>query len=382
MGRGPRPLEGVVMLDASFWRNRRVLVTGHTGFKGSWLLVWLNQLGAQVWGYALEPEGNLNLFSELLQELSRGSGFTNQIGDLADAEALKELVQRCQPEVVLHMAAQPLVRRSYQDPLSTWATNVNGSLHVLEALKTLQHTCAVVMVTTDKVYENREWVYGYREQDRLGGHDPYSASKAAAEIAIASWRSSFCGSGAHQTLHLRIATARAGNVIGGGDWAAERIVPDAIRSLAAGEPIPVRNRLSTRPWQHVLEPLGGYLRLAQALAFDAEPPCEAFNFGPTQASNRPVQELVETMLSHWHGSWLDQHDASAPHEAHLLHLQIDKAQMMLGWSPRWDYATTVKRTVDWYKQHHQGRSAIDCCLADLQAYQAVFNSPPRTTSAS
>jgi CDP-glucose 4,6-dehydratase len=369
------------MLDPQFWDGRRVLLTGHTGFKGSWLLLWLQQLGAQVWGYALEPERSPSLFSSLALELGWGSGFTHQTGDLSDQAALADLVQRCQPEVVLHLAAQPLVRRSYQDPLGTWATNVNGSLHVLEALKLLQHPCAVVMVTTDKVYENQEWDYGYREPDRLGGHDPYSASKAAAEIAIASWRSSFCGPGTHQTPHLRIATARAGNVIGGGDWAADRIVPDAIRSLAAGQPILVRNPLATRPWQHVLEPLGGYLRLAQALACDPDPPCEAFNFGPTLASNRPVQELVESILSHWRGSWLDHRDPNAPHEAHLLHLQIDKAHHRLGWTPRWDYATTVQRTADWYHQHHQGRAALACCLADLQAYQAVNPSSPLTTSA-
>ena len=380
MGRGPCPLEGVVNLDPAFWSGRRVLLTGHTGFKGSWLLFWLHQLGAQVWGYALEPEGIPNLFTELQQGLGRGSGFTHQIGDLADQASLACLVQRCQPEVVLHLAAQPLVRRSYQDPLGTWATNVNGSLQVLEALKPLQHPCAVVMVTTDKVYQNREWAYGYREPDRLGGHDPYRASKAAAELAIASWRSSFCGAASHQTRHLRIATARAGNVIGGGDWAEDRIVPDAIRALAAAEPIPVRNPLATRPWQHVLEPLGGYLRLAQVLVCDPAPPCEAFNFGPTLASNRSVQELVSSILSHWSGSWLDQRDLAAPHEAHLLHLQIDKAHHRLGWSPSWDYATTVKRTVDWYHQHHQGRSAMACCLADLQAYQAVSHSSPLTIS--
>ena len=370
------------MLDPEFWSGRRVLITGHTGFKGSWLLLWLQQLGAQVWGYALAPEGNPSLFNDLTQELVPNSGFGHQIGDLRDQGALTELVGRCQPEVVLHLAAQALVRRSYQDPLGTWATNVNGSLHLLEALRQLQHPCAVVMVTTDKVYENREWAYGYREPDRLGGHDPYSASKAAAEIAIASWRSSFCGLGDHQTQYLSIATARAGNVVGGGDWAADRIVPDAIRSLAAGEPIRVRNPLATRPWQHVLEPLGGYLRLAQTLACDPTPPCEAFNFGPVLASNRSVQELVESMLSQWGGSWLDQRDPNAPHEANLLHLQIDKAHHRLGWTPRWDYVTTVQRTVNWYQQHHLGRSALECCLADLQAYQAVFTSAPFNTSAS
>jgi CDP-glucose 4,6-dehydratase len=364
------------MLNFSFWAERRVLLTGHTGFKGSWMLLWLHRLlGAKVWGYALEPEGVPSLFSELFTNLNSGEGFDHLVGDLADAPSLAQLVQRCQPEVVLHLAAQPLVRRSYQDPLGTWATNVNGSLHLLEALRPLQHICAVVMVTTDKVYENREWVYGYREHDRLGGHDPYSASKAAAEIAIASWRSSFCGTAPHQTPYLRIATARAGNVIGGGDWAADRIVPDAIRALAAGETIAVRNPLATRPWQHVLEPLGGYLRLAEALTLQPDPPIEAFNFGPPLTSNRSVQELVSSMLSHWPGSWQDQRDPAAPHEANLLHLQIDKAHHRLGWQPRWDYTTTVKRTVDWYLQRHYGRTALECCLADLEAYQAIKPSP-------
>jgi CDP-glucose 4,6-dehydratase len=369
------------MLNSSFWSGRRVLLTGHTGFKGSWLLLWLHQLGARVWGYALEPEGIPSLFSELALDTCAGDGVEHQIGDLADLDALKDLVQRCQPEVVLHLAAQPLVRRSYEDPLGTWATNVSGSLHVLEALRALRHPCAVVMVTTDKVYENREWAYGYREPDRLGGYDPYSASKAAAEIAIASWRQSFCGTGVHQIPYLRIATARAGNVIGGGDWAADRIVPDAMRALAVGEPIGVRNPLATRPWQHVLEPLGGYLRLAEALALEPNPPCEAFNFGPALASNRPVHELVSSMLIHWPGSWLDQRDPGAPHEANLLHLQIDKAHHRLGWQPCWDYHSTVQRTVEWYHRHHLGSSAMDCCLADLEAYQNLQTSLSPSPSA-
>ncbi len=284
------------MLDAAFWAGRRVLLTGHTGFKGSWLLLWLQQLGAQVWTYALEPEPEPNLFRQLAQARPAGDGWQHQIGDLADLEALKALVLKAQPELVLHLAAQPLVRRSYEDPLGTWATNLMGSLHLLEALKTLAHPCAVVMVTTDKVYENREWAYGYREPDRLGGHDPYSASKAGAEIAIASWRSSFCGQGVHQTPYLRIATARAGNVIGGGDWAADRIVPDAIRSLARGEPIPVRNPAATRPWQHVIEPLAGYLRLAEALAQGATPPCEA-------STSAPAWPAIAPLVNWWPRSW-------------------------------------------------------------------------------
>ena len=364
------------MVDPCFWRGRRVLLTGHTGFKGSWLLVWLQELGAQVWTFALEPEPASNLFRDLVQDRPPSDGWQHQIGDLADLEALKSLVLEAQPEVVLHLAAQPLVRRSYEDPLGTWSTNVMGSLHLLEALRLLQHTCAVVMVTTDKVYENREWAYGYREPDRLGGHDPYSASKAGAEIAIASWRSSFCGPALHQTPHLRIATARAGNVIGGGDWAADRIVPDAMRSLARGKPIPVRNPKATRPWQHVLEPLAGYLRLAEVMATESAPPCEAFNFGPALASNRPVRELVASILEHWPGKWLDQSDPTAPHEAHLLHLQIDKAHHHLGWKPCWDYATTLARTVGWYRSVHEGATPLECCLSDLNAYTASMSAAP------
>ena len=360
------------MLDPSFWEGRRVLITGHTGFKGSWLLLWLQQLGSEVWGFGMEPEPEPSLFRQLVCSRPPGNRWHHQVGNLSDGAALAELVQRTQPEVVLHLAAQSLVRPSYVDPLGTWATNVMGSLNLLESLKPLTHPCAVVMVTTDKVYQNREWAYGYRESDRLGGHDPYSASKAAAELAISSWRASFCGDGAHQTPQLRIATARAGNVIGGGDWAADRIVPDAIRSLASCEPIKVRNPGATRPWQHVLEPLGGYLRLAEALVLDSNPPCEAFNFGPSLASNRAVRVLVESILEHWPGEWLDQSDPAAPHEAHLLHLQIDKAHHRLGWQPRWDYPTTLERTVRWYLSQHQGAIALDCCLEDLALYQKTL----------
>ncbi len=361
-------------LNLHFWAGRRVLLTGHTGFKGAWLLLWLQDLGAQVWGTALAPELEPNLFRQLTASRPPGEqhSWQHHEGDIRDLANLKEVVERCQPEVVLHLAAQPLVRRSYSDPLGTWATNVQGSINLLEALKPLQHSCAVVMITTDKVYENQEWAYGYRESDRLGGHDPYSASKAAAEIAIASWRASFCGNAPHQTPHLRIATARAGNVIGGGDWAEDRIVPDAMRSLAVGQPIAVRNPTATRPWQHVLEPLGGYLRLAEALATDPEPPCEAFNFGPQLESNRPVRELLQTILSHWPGECIDQSDPAAPHEAGLLHLQIDKAHHLLGWQPRWGYATTIERTVLWYRAVHGGGSAVECCLVDLEAYQKAL----------
>ena len=361
------------MLDPDFWRGRRVLLTGHTGFKGAWLLLWLQELGAQVWGYALAPEPGRSLFTDLSPDQAPGHADWGRLhhclGDVRDLKALQLVVADAKPQVVLHLAAQALVRRSYRDPLGTWATNVQGSLHLLEALKPLQHPCSVVMVTTDKVYANREWDYGYREEDRLGGHDPYSASKAAAELAIASWRSSFCGPDAHQTPHLAIATARAGNVIGGGDWAEDRIVPDAMSSIAAGQSIPVRQPQATRPWQHVLEPLGGYLLLAEKMAAGSGAYASAFNFGPALEANRSVRELVEATLAHWPGSWRDLSDPTSPHEAGRLHLQIDKAHHQLGWRPRWPFATTVERTVAWYRAAHEGAGPLECCLKDLQSYQ-------------
>jgi CDP-glucose 4,6-dehydratase len=359
------------MATPSFWKGRRVLLTGHTGFKGSWLLLWLLELGAEVWGYALEPETAPSLFHQLQAILSThpyGDRFHHTIADLADRPSLNAVVAEAQPEVVLHLAAQPLVRLSYVDPIGTWNTNVMGSLHVLESLRPLQQSCAVVMITTDKVYANQEWAFGYRENDPLGGIDPYSASKAGAEIAINSWRASFCGPARHQTPHLAIATARAGNVIGGGDWALDRIVPDAMRALAQGAPISVRNPKATRPWQHVLEPLGGYLSLAECLSLRQLPPTEAFNFGPSLPSNRPVADLVASILSHWPGDWLDGSDPHSPHEANLLHLQIDKAHHHLGWWPQWDFDTTVERTVSWYRDVHHGADPHQRCLQDIAAY--------------
>ena len=365
-------MEALVTVSPSFWRGKRVLVTGHTGFKGSWLTLWLLSMGAEVWGYALAAEPSHSLLIDLQLDQASPSNnwedFHQQLTDLCDLNALQKWVAEVQPHVVLHLAAQPLVRRSYLDPLGTWAINVQGSLNLLEALKPLQHPCSVVMVTTDKVYANQEWNYGYREEDRLGGHDPYSASKAAAEIAIASWRACFCGTATHQTPHLAIATARAGNVIGGGDWAEDRIMPDAMRSLAAGEAISVRNPAATRPWQHVLEPLGGYLLLAEKLAAGGENLASAFNFGPALEANQSVQVLIEATLSHWPGSWQDLSDPTAPHEAGKLHLQIDKAHHQLGWRPLWPFAITVERTVAWYRAVHEGASPLECCLQDLQAY--------------
>lgn len=359
----------MVTLNPGFWQGKRVLLTGHTGFKGSWLALWLLQLGAEVHGVGLVPETTPALFEQLALTPELAG---HHLLDIGDAAGLAAIVSGCQPEVVVHLAAQPLVRRSYRDPLGTWATNVMGSLHLLEALKSLEHRCAVVMVTTDKVYDNCEWDYGYRENDRLGGHDPYSASKAAAELGLASWRASFCGEAPHQTPHLAIASARAGNVIGGGDWSDDRIIPDAMQALAAGVPIQVRSPEATRPWQHVLEPLGAYLLLAERLsaADGIDSPCVgAFNFGPSLESNRSVRELIEQALMLWRGSWLDCSDPQAPHEAGRLHLQIDKARHQLGWQPRWSFDITVARTVQWYRAVHEGACPRQCCLADLAAYQ-------------
>ena len=352
-------------MDSSFWRGRRVLLTGHTGFKGSWLALWLMELGAKVTGLAMPPDTDPSLFAQLRLD----QRLDHRLGDIRDPTVLAELVAQTRPEVVLHLAAQPLVRRSYAEPTTTWATNVMGTIHLLEALRALDQPCTAVLITTDKVYRNNEWLYGYRENDPLGGHDPYSSSKAAAEIAIASWRASFCGDQPHQTPHLRIASARAGNVIGGGDWAVDRIAPDAMRALAKGEPIGVRNPAATRPWQHVLEPLGGYLLLAERLSADPSL-ATAFNFGPQLEANRSVRELVEEALRHWPGRWDDQSDANAPHEANLLHLVIDKAHHLLGWAPRWDFPTTLERTVRWYRQLEEGKAtALENCLADLVAFQ-------------
>ncbi len=368
---------GLKTLNPDFWRGRRVLLTGHTGFKGSWLALWLLELGAELHGLALEPEPVASPAQPLFTALGLAErlGTRHRIGDLRDPAAAEAAVAEARPEVVLHLAAQPLVRRSYSDPLGTWSTNVQGSLQLLEALRPLSHPCSVVLVTTDKVYANREWEWGYREEDRLGGHDPYSASKAAMELMAASWRSSFCGKAADQTSSLAIATARAGNVIGGGDWAVDRIVPDAMRAAALGLPITVRNPGSTRPWQHVLEPLAGYLQLAEQLSIDPQRHATAYNFGPELGANRSVRELVEHLLQHWPGAegWCDASDPAAPHEAGLLHLVADRAHLQLGWQPRWTFATTAARTAEWYRRVHQGESPVACCLADLQAYGAAID---------
>ncbi len=365
------------MVSKSFWQQKKILVTGHTGFKGSWFSLWLLNLGADVKGLSLSPNTNPALF----EQLGLANQLNHHLGDIRDRDLVRGSVSEWQPDIILHLAAQPLVRRSYIESVETWNTNVMGTIHVLEALKHLTQPCAAVFITTDKCYENREWIYGYRETDPLGGYDPYSSSKAGAELAIASWRNSFFKT---SQIPIGIASVRAGNVIGGGDWAEDRIVPDAIRSLMQKEAIPVRSPQSTRPWQHVLEPLGGYLLLAQRIYEQLMTPdwnqdrqrlYGAFNFGPLLSSNRTVCDLVECILQHWSGSWLDKSNPTKVHEAKLLNLVTDKAFHTLGWQPVWDFERTVRETVAWYQEASQiapgnSNQFQDLTLQQIKQYQA------------
>ena len=351
---------------ASVFSGKTVWLSGHTGFKGAWLAQWLLELGAEVHGFALEPETDPALF----HQLGLATRIHHRIADLRDPAAVSESIHSAQPDFVFHLAAQALVRRSFDEPVTTYMTNVTGTIHVLEALRTLRKPCAAVFITTDKCYDNREWLYGYREEDPLGGYDPYSSSKAAAEIAIASWRKSFFSGHA-----VRVASARAGNVIGGGDWARDRIVPDCVRALSRGEAIRVRNKTATRPWQHVLEPLSGYLWLAAVLSkgsFRPYPPGlfdSAFNFGPPLDSNRTVKDLVEQVLRHWPGQWEDHSDPNAVHEASRLNLAIDKAHHLLGWKPVWGFERAVARSVEWYRAGGDGDLAA-LTARQIQDYQS------------
>ena len=329
------------------FRDKTVWLSGATGFKGAWLAEWLLQLGARVHGFSLAPATTPALFNQL--QLAKR--IKHEVADIRDAASVRRSLLAVQPDWVFHLAAQSLVRPSYEQPVVTYETNVMGTVHVLDALRLLDKPCGAVMITSDKCYENREWLHGYREEDPLGGRDPYSSSKAAAEIAIASWQRSFFAN--HP---VRISSARAGNVIGGGDWAPERILPDCIRALAAHQPIPVRNPQAVRPWQHVLEPLSGYLCLAVrsmqpgGFAASAISATTAFNFGPEREANRTVRQLVEEILRHWPGSWEDRSAPDAVHEAQLLQLSTDKARALLGWVPVWHFNEAVQRTIAWYRQ--------------------------------
>lgn len=364
-------MEGLVIdMFASLYQNKKVLITGHTGFKGSWLSEWLLMLGAEVTGFSNRVYESPDHFTALgLEKRMR-----HVIGDVRDQAALEKVVQETKPDFVFHLAAQPLVRLSYREPVETMSTNVMGTVNLLDVLRRVQHPVACVVVTSDKCYENREVLHGYHETDALGGHDPYSASKGAAEIVAHSYRRSYFM--AADSL-VRMATARAGNVIGGGDWAEDRIVPDCVRSLMKGDAIAVRNPVATRPWQHVLEPLSGYLWLGALLTGAVKMPrvpdalavSNAFNFGPWLEANRSVKDLVTEMLKHWPGQWRDASQLGAVHEAGLLNLTIDKAWHMLGWQPVWNFAENVSATARWYHQATQaGREALELTRGDITAY--------------
>jgi len=390
---GPFPGFPSAASGAAAFGGRRVFVTGHTGFKGSWLALWLERLGAEVFGYALPPPTSPSSFVENAVE-QRLAG--HWLADIRHAADLAAAVDAAAPELIFHLAAQPLVRESYRCPLETHEVNYLGTANLLEAVRRRGKPCVVVVVTTDKCYHNREQVWGYRETDRLGGHDPYSASKAAVELLVASYRDAFFPVAGIDEHGVRLATARAGNVIGGGDWADDRIVPDLVRAITAGEPLEIRRPEAVRPWQHVLEPLGGYLLLAASML--SESPgvaCSAWNFGPLPEGSRTVGELADAFIGRWgKGAW---HPPAAPptvHETTRLQLAIDKAVQLLGWRPRWDFSTTINRTADWYRRWSEGRGGMAAAtLADIEAYEqtagpaaqgsrpALNVSPPAATAA-
>jgi len=355
--------------NREFWGGRRVLLTGHTGFKGSWLAFWLFQMGARITGISLPPNTQPNLF-----DLLKVADMTNNLYcDIRDAASLATLVRNHDPEIVIHLAAQPLVRDSYQDPLTTFSTNVMGTVHLLDALRMTDSVRSVVVVTTDKVYSNRERPYSYREEDALGGHDPYSASKVASEIVVASYRDSFL-----TEQGVRVATARAGNVMGGGDWSDDRLIPDAVRAWQSGQSLEIRRPQAVRPWQHVLEPLAGYLTLAQKL-WEQPELAGAYNFGPETsevATVREVAELASSVYGNGRIVWGD--GSEGPHEAVWLALEIEKARTILGVTPRWKLAESVERTMNWYRRLEAGEDARVLCLGDIEVYnrsaKAVINS--------
>ena len=352
------------------YRGRRVLVTGNTGFKGSWLSIWLRALGAEVLGYSLEPPTQPALFEQAAVDR-----LVRQVhGDVRDRDHLARVWNDFRPDIVFHLAAQSIVRTSYRLPADTVSTNVLGTVNVMEAARQAGQPVALVLITSDKCYENREWERGYAEDDTLGGRDVYSGSKAAAEILISSYRRSFF----RDTDRVVVASARAGNVIGGGDWAADRIVPDIVRALCSGEPVRVRNPRATRPWQHVLEPLSGYLQLGVALLPRGRREVEtAFNFGPTPDNVKSVGALVAMAVERWgSGEWRDESERNAPHEATLLRLDIDRAAQVLGWHPRWNVEDAIAQTMDWYKAVSGGESSLARCLDQIGVYEAQQTAAP------
>lgn len=355
------------MFDLQFWSSRKVLLTGHTGFKGGWLAHWLTQLGADVTGIGLPPENDPSLFE--LTDVA--STVDSHFADITQTSLVADIVSACQPEVIFHLAAQPLVRRSYDEPIETYRTNVMGTANVLDAARKLACCRAIVNVTTDKCYQNNEWVWGYREDDRLGGYDPYSNSKACSELVTAAYRQSYFDPANYDQHRCAVGSARAGNVVGGGDWSVDRLLPDIIRAFERGEPVDIRNPSATRPWQHVLEPLSGYILLAQRLGTGDGDYAEGWNFGPNEESNRDVGWIVETATRLW-GNGATSNvapEVDAPHEATFLHLDCSKAKSRLGWKPVWNIEETLQRVIDWHQQYKQGTNMKDWTLQEIKAYE-------------
>lgn len=349
----------------TFFQGKKVFITGHTGFKGSWLSLWLHSLGAQVIGYALDPPTDPSLFG-----LARvGELVTSIIADVRDLERLQQEMIAAAPEIVIHMAAQPLVRDSYKIPVETYATNVMGTVNMLEAVRNCPSVRAVVNVTTDKVYENREWVWGYRETEPFGGYDPYSNSKACSELVTAAYRSSYFNPHDYDRHGVAVATARAGNVIGGGDWASDRLIPDCLRAILLGEEVLIRNPHAIRPWQHVLEPLSGYLLLARKLHEEGQRYAEGWNFGPEDDDARPVEWVVQRLCAEWgEGARYIIDGGDHPHEAHYLKLDISKARGKLDWKPRWALADALGHTVAWTRSFRQGDDLRSVCQRQIEKY--------------
>jgi CDP-glucose 4,6-dehydratase len=355
-------------VNTAFWQNRRVFVTGHTGFKGAWLTLWLHALGARVSGYSLPPPTEPSLFD--LAHVD--DGIVSRSGDVRDAAALDAALAEARPEIVLHLAAQPIVRASYRDPVATYATNVMGTVHLLESVRRVPGIRAVVVVSSDKCYQNEEWPWPYNEEHRLGGHDPYSSSKACTELVVDAYRRSFFPPEKHHEHGLTLVSARAGNVIGGGDWAHDRLVPDIIKALVAGKKIRLRNPRATRPWQHVLEPLCGYLMLAEAAHREGPVVSGAWNFGPFDYANRSVSWMTEHLCAMWGGDagW-EQDGAPAPHEAFLLQVDSAKARSHLGWSPKLDPLSALQWTVDWTKAWIAGAPLRRFSEAQIATFQTM-----------
>lgn len=353
-------------VDSVFWKGKKVFLTGHTGFKGSWISLWLASMGAKVTGYALAPNTTPNLFHvSAIDSLLEKS----HIADIRDLSSLQKAMLQAKPDVVIHMAAQPLVRYSYTNPVETYATNVMGTVHVLESTRSVDSIRATVVVTTDKCYENKEWVWGYRENEPMGGYDPYSNSKGCAELVTSAYRQSYFSKS--DSINS-VASARAGNVIGGGDWSEDRLIPDAIQAFEANKPLMIRNPLATRPWQHVLEPISGYLILAQALYDQGSAFASGWNFGPRDEDNRSVQEVVDLLISGWGetAGW-EKEGSEQPHEANLLKLDCSKARSQLDWIPKWNLETATQKIVEWQKAYQAQKNMQEVSLAQINQYMSA-----------